>query len=158
MKKLRLLTAGLIVLSFGVAAALAKDNFTEGSTWTGIMRTARVSNKTKKSGQNESFDVKLVIKSVKDEGKFSSFTGEFYKEKDAHALEIEGRITAKGVISFTPIKEIKGSWANNVVGNWTFAANLQGKGSKQIGGRATIMSVGNTYTYFSEYVLKLKEE
>jgi hypothetical protein len=153
---LRLFTAGLIVLTCGVAAALAKENFEEGATWTGIMRTAQVSNKSKKTIRTESFDVKLVIKSIKEPGKTTTFTGEFYKQNDAHGLEVEGRVTSKGVISFAPTKEIKGSWANNVVGNWTFAAQLQNKG-KQITGRATIMSTGNSYTHLSEYVLKAKE-
>jgi hypothetical protein len=80
------------------------------------MRTAHVRNSTKKTVNQESFDIKVVIKTVADGGKF---TGEFYKQSDRAGLEIEGKITPKGIISFAPTKEIKGGWANNVVGNWT---------------------------------------
>jgi hypothetical protein len=149
--KLRSIVFGLAFLGLSVATLAAKENFADGSTWTGIMRTAHVSNRTKKTTSTESFDVKLVIKTVDDNGKF---TGEFYKDRDRYALEIEGKINKKGVIAFTPVKEIKGGWANNVVGNWTFAATLRGK---QIAGRASIPSTGNTYTYLSEYNIKLKE-
>ena len=149
--KLRTVIVGCAVLAVGAALVAAKENFTEGSTWTGLIRTVRIDNRTRKAGTQSSKDVKLVIKSV-DEG---NFTGELYQDSDKEGLEVEGKITSKGAVTFYPTKKIKGGWPENIIGNWQFSATLKGK---QMTGRASIPATNNSYTAISEYTLKLKDK
>ncbi len=141
---------GCLVLAFAGAFAAAKDHFDEGSTWTGLMKTTRFDNRTKRATNTSSKDIKLVIKSVDND----KFTGEFYQDSDREALKVEGKITSKGGVTFHPTEKIKGGWPENIVGNWQFSATLKGK---QITGRATIPATNNSYTAVSEYTNKLKE-
>lgn len=148
--KLPAMILGCAVLAASAAYVLAKESFAEGTTWTGTIKTVHVNTRTKKLSDASSRDIKLVIKTV-DEGKF---TGEFYQDRDREALEVEGKITAKGAVTFAPTKKIKGGWPENIVGNWQFSATLKGK---QISGSATLPATNGSYTATSSYSMKLKE-
>jgi len=148
--KLPVMILGCTVLAASAAYVIAKESFTEGSTWTGTMKSAHYDTRTKRPSNASSRDIKLVIKTV-DDGKF---TGEFYQNSDREGLEVEGKIKSNGTVTFAPTKKIKGGWPENIIGNWQFSATLKGK---QISGSATIPATNGSYTAISSYTMKLKE-
>jgi len=140
-----------VLVALAVSATLcavpplrANDSFKTGSEWTGVLKELKQSS-SKKKAEYYSTDFRLVVK--KREG--HKIEVEYFQENGKLAMRAEGTITDKGVVKFTPTKEIRGKWPKDLIGSANFELKLK---DRSLTGTMTAPTVLQT-----EVILKFKE-